>query len=111
MSLPLAATTLPLTADSDGVVRVGGTRVALDTVVFAFNQGATPEEIVSQYPSLALADVYGAISYYLQHQSEVEAYLRERAAQRDEVRRLNEERFQPDVVRARLLARRRERAS
>lgn len=111
MSISLSPTTLPLAADADGVIRVGNTRVSLDTIIFAFNQGATPEEIVSQYTSLALADVYATISYYLQHQSEVEAYLRERAAQRDEVRRVNEARFQPEGIRARLLARQRERTS
>lgn len=55
--------------------------------------------------------MYAAISYYLQQQSEVEAYLRKRAAQREKVRRMNEERFQPEGIRARLLARQRERAS
>jgi hypothetical protein len=45
---------IPLEADADGVVRVGGTRVTLDTVVAAFKDGATAEEIVYQYPSLSL---------------------------------------------------------
>src|SRR5712691_2213406 len=54
----LAPTTevIPLTADANGVLRVGNTRVTLDTVLAAFADGATAEEIVQQYPSLQLAD-------------------------------------------------------
>ena len=73
--LVIAAEPIPLEADVDGVVRVGGTRVTLDTVVIAFMEGATAEEILYQYPSLNLADVYAVIAYYLQRRSEVEAYL------------------------------------
>ena len=97
---------IPLEADADGVVRVGGTRVTLDTVVAAFREGATAEEIVYQYPSLNLADVYSVIGYYLQRRADVEAYLRRRQQQRDEVRERNEARFDPRGIRDRLLARR-----
>ena len=55
VTLMIAAEPIPLEADGEGVVRVGGTRVTLDTVVAAFNEGATAEEIVYQYPSLDLA--------------------------------------------------------
>ena len=78
VTLMIAAEPIPLEADGEGVVRVGGTRVTLDTVVAAFNEGATAEEIVYQYPSLDLADVYAVIAYYLQRRPEVEAYLRRR---------------------------------
>ena len=97
---------VPLEVDADGVVRVGGTRVTLDTIVAAFREGATAEEIVYQYPSLNLADVYSAIGYYLQRRPDVEAYLRRRQQQRDEVREQNEARFDPRGIRDRLLARR-----
>ncbi|MBM4032524.1 MAG: DUF433 domain-containing protein [Planctomycetes bacterium] len=106
MAFPIAQEPVPLAADADGVVRVGGTRVTLDTVVAAFLEGATAEEIVSQYPSLDLADAYAAISYYLRHRCEVEAYLRERAEQAEAARAEAERRFPPDGLRARLLARR-----
>ena len=46
----------PLETGSDSVIRVRGTRITLDTVWTAFNDGATAEEIVQQYPSLSLAD-------------------------------------------------------
>lgn len=97
---------VPLKTDADGVVRVGGTRVTLDTVVAAFKEGATAEEIVYQYPSLKLADVYSVIGYYLQHRPDVEAYLRRRQRQADEVRKRNEAQFDAHGIRDRLLARR-----
>jgi len=106
MTLSIAVEPIPLEVDSDGVVRVGGTRVTLDTIVTAFDNGATAEEIVHQYPSLWLADVYAVISYYLRQHAEVEAYLRKRRAQADEMRIQNESRFDPRGVRERLLARR-----
>ena len=96
----------PLEMDADGVVRVGGTRVTLDTLVAAFQDGATAEEIAHQYPSLDLADVYAALGYYLRRRSEVEAYLRQRRQQAAEIRKQNEARFDPHGVRDRLLARR-----
>ena len=108
-NLVIEAEPIPLEMDASGVVRVGGTRVTLDTVVAAFQEGATAEEIVYQYPSLNLADVYAAITYYLKHPSEVDAYLERRQAQADEVRRQNEARFDPRGIRERLLARRAER--
>ena len=48
---------IPLAKDAHGVYRVSGTRVTLDLVVHAFNQGATAGEIVRKFPSLALPDV------------------------------------------------------
>jgi uncharacterized protein (DUF433 family) len=97
---------VPLEMDADGVARVGGTRVTLDTVVAAFGEGATAEEIVYQYPSLDLGDVYAVIGYYLQQRSDVETYLRQRQQHRDETRQQNEARFDPNGIRDRLLARR-----
>jgi uncharacterized protein (DUF433 family) len=97
---------IPLETDADGVVRVGGTRVTLETVVAAFKEGATAEEIVCQYPSLNLADVYSVIGYYLQRQADVEAYLHQRQQQGDMVRAQNETRSDPQGIRERLLARR-----
>src|SRR5437763_8271583 len=97
---------VPIETDADGVIRIASTRVTLDTLVAAFNEGATAEEIVQQYPSLQLADVYAVIGYYLKNQSPVEAYLAERECASAEMRRENEARFDPQGVRDRLLARR-----
>ena len=97
---------VPLDRDADGVVRVGGTRVTLDTVVAAFEAGATAEEIAQQYPSLKLADIYSVIGYYLRHHAEVQTYLAQHREQSSRVRQQNERRFDPSGIRDRLLARR-----
>jgi uncharacterized protein (DUF433 family) len=107
MILTVVAERAPLNTDSEGVVRVGGTRVTLDTVVRAFQDGATPETIVDQYPSLDLGDVYLVLGYYLRHRDEVNSYLEQRRQSSAAVRRENEARFSPVGVRERLLARRR----
>ena len=52
-----------------------GTRVALDSVVYAFQQGKTPTEIVRSYPLLSLENVYGAIAFYLANRDDIDAYL------------------------------------
>jgi uncharacterized protein (DUF433 family) len=96
---------VPLQAGVDGAVRVGNTRVTLDTLVLAFKEGATAEEIAQQYPSVALADVYHTIGYYLSRTAEIEAYLQRRHAEAERVRRQNEPRFDPSGIRDRLLAR------
>jgi uncharacterized protein (DUF433 family) len=106
MPLTFAAEAVPLQVDSDGVVRVGKTRVTLDSVIAAFGEGATAEEITQQYPSLVLADVYQVIGYYLRKTADVEAYLQQRRTEAESVRRQNESRFDPEGVRDRLLSRR-----
>lgn len=108
MRLQIASQPVPLAADADGVVRVGNTRVTLQTVIAAFRQGATAEEIAERYPSLDLADLYAVIGYYLRHLREVEAYLNHQQQQAEEVQKMNEARFDPHGVRDRLLARRSE---
>lgn len=96
---------LPIKLDKDGVARVGGTRVTLDTLVRAFTRGATAEEITQQYPSLSLSDVYSTISYYLQNRDEVEKYLDKRKKHIQAVKRENQKRFDQSGIRERLLAR------
>ena len=100
-----ATTTVPLTQDEAGVLRVTGTRVSLDSVIYAFQTGATPEEIIQQYPTLNLKDVYAVINYYLQNQTEVETYLAQRQAERQGLKKEIESRFDPHGIRERLLAR------
>jgi len=57
-------------------MRVANTRVMLDSVVAAFEQGHSAETIRQQYPTLSLEEVYGAITYYLAYTDEVQQYLR-----------------------------------
>lgn len=106
MTLAIAIESAPLEADAHGVLRVGNTRVTLDTVVTAFLEGCTPEEIGEQYPSLQIADIYLVIGYYLRHKTEIDAYLAERQRQSVLIRQEVEKRFNPVGIRDRLLARR-----
>lgn len=106
MTMEFIAEPIALARDKDGTIRVGGTRVTLDTLVAAFKQGASAEEIVLQYPTLHLADVYAVISYYLRETAEVEAYLKQQAAEALEIKKQVEARFDPAGIRDRLLARR-----
>ncbi|BAY25197.1 hypothetical protein NIES2100_50030 [Calothrix sp. NIES-2100] len=108
MTLVIIAEPAPLEMNPDGVVRVGKTRVTLDTIVAVFKQGTTAEEIVHRFPSLQLADVYATIAFYLKHQQEVEAYLQQRQQQAQEIRQMNQSRFDPQGLRDRLLARKAE---
>jgi len=98
--------TIPLVTGTDGVMRMRGTRVTLETVVAAFAEGATPEEIVQQYSSVSLADVYQVVGYYLQHSAELAPYLERRREELCQMRSLNEARYPAAGVRERLLARR-----
>jgi uncharacterized protein (DUF433 family) len=61
----------------EGGYRISGTRVSLDSIVYAFLRGASPESIAQSFPVLTLEEVYGAIAFYLGHQTEIEAYLQE----------------------------------
>lgn len=106
MLLVPTADPIPLVTDANGVVCISKTRVTLDTVVTAFLEGATAEEIREQYPSLQLSDIYSVIGYYLRHQAEVDDYLLERQHLATEVRQEAERRFNPVGIRDRLLARR-----
>ena len=60
---------------SDGVYRVAGTRVSLDSIVYAFVSGQSAESIAQSFPVLALEQVYGAITFYLAHRDEIDRYL------------------------------------
>ena len=59
---------------NDGLY-VAGTRVSLDSIVRCFNDGMAAETILEEFDTLTLAQVYGAITFYLAHREEVDRYL------------------------------------
>src|SRR5438034_6519080 len=67
-------------ADGSGALRVGASRVMLDSVLAAWSQGHSPETIRSQYPSLTLEDVYGALTWSLAHSDQAGEYLKGQSA-------------------------------
>jgi len=78
----------------------------LDTIIAAFSEGATAEEISYQYPSVPLADIYSVIGYYLRKKKQVDIYLKRRKKLAHEIRKQNEEKLNTSGIRERLLARR-----
>ena len=96
MGIVLHSEAPPLREDASGALRVGSSRVLVELVIRAFQDGATPEAIAQRYPTATLADIYAVIAYYLRHRQEVEAYLAEREQQAQEVRQ-RIERHQGDL--------------
>jgi len=64
--------------ERNGGYYIAGTRISLDSVVYSFNRGNSPEAIREEYPLLKLPQIYGAIAFYLEHQQAVDRYLDEK---------------------------------
>ncbi|MGI8741780.1 MAG: DUF433 domain-containing protein [Bryobacteraceae bacterium] len=64
-------------AAREGGLYATGSRVSLASIIYAFRDGASPEKILESFPSLSLAQVYGAIAFYLSHPQESRQYLEE----------------------------------
>jgi uncharacterized protein (DUF433 family) len=112
MEMNLQTEAPPLRQDPSGALRVGNSRVLLELVIRAFEDGATPETIVQQYSTTTLTDIYSVIAYYLRHRDEVKAYLAERERQATEIRqRIESQQEDLTEVRQRLLARQKVAAS
>lgn len=62
---------------AEGAYRIAGTRVSLDSVIYRFREGLSPESIAECFPALTLEHVYGAIAHYLANQEAMDTYLRE----------------------------------
>ena len=71
---------------AEGAYRITGSRVSLDSVVYDFLSGLSPESIVDNYDTLTPEQVYGAITYYLAHRAEVDACLEQNRAKFDALR-------------------------
>ena len=89
---------IPIQTDEYGTIRVGGTRVTLETIVACHQQGDTPEQIHEGFPTLKLADIYAVIGYYLSHQDEVDAYIRQQMEEGERIHREIEAK-RPDMFR------------
>jgi uncharacterized protein (DUF433 family) len=105
MPVTFGVQVVPLATDQTGTVRVGGTRVTLETLVALYNQGLTAEEIQIELPVLDLPDIYAALSYYLNHREQLRAYLDEQRAEADQLQAGVIARSGQNLLRERLLAR------
>lgn len=95
---------LPIQTDENGVVRVSGTRVTLHTLITAYNNGYTPNDIHDAFSTVPLPDIYAIISYYLANQAAVDAHIRQVDEAGDRLREMWEER-NPPTTKAELQAR------
>ncbi|MBX3288633.1 MAG: DUF433 domain-containing protein [Acidobacteria bacterium] len=95
----------PVKRDKHGVLRVGNSRVSLDGIVRMFNDGSDAAEIQYNYNTLSLAEVFGAISYYLHNKERIDAYLKRREVEIEKMREQNRLEFPPKITREMLLAR------
>ena len=98
----------------DGGYWVSGTRISLDSIVYAFKRGAAPETIRRSFPLLTLEEVYGAITFYLAHETEINEYLQsseaELSAQAD-VRRQQVQTAKPELYERLIQARQENKSS
>ncbi len=78
----------PLTIWQDGSIRVKGTRLPIDRIVYAYKNGDSPEEIFDSFPSniYTVADIYLIIAYYLQNKEKIEKYLAKREEEANKIR-------------------------
>ena len=70
----------------DDLYRIAGTRVSLDSVVYAFWCGETAESIAQSFPVLTLEQVYGTLTFYLANKSDIDDYLKNTDAEFDSLR-------------------------
>jgi uncharacterized protein (DUF433 family) len=104
MALTFTAQAIPLRW-KDGIIYMSNTRIPVDTVIYAYQRGDTPERIVEGFPTLKLADVYAVIAYYLEHREELDVYLRDAEARAEAIVQENERRHPTDGLREKLLQR------
>ena len=102
MQIALEKEAPPLHQDAHGVIRVGRTRVTLQSIVTLFEQGATAEEIALRFDALDLHDTYATLSYYLGHRQQVKEYLERQGQASLEARRAAGQRLPAAQIRDRL---------
>jgi len=102
MQLALESEIPPLREDAHGVIRIGRTRVTLESLVALFEQGATAEEIALRFEALDLHEVYATLSYYLGHRQRIQEYLQRQRQASKRARREAERRSPTAQVRERL---------
>lgn len=99
------ATSPPFHWDEAGGIRIGSSRVTLDSILASYHNGSTPEEIAIQFSVLRLEDIYSAIAYYLNHQQDVNSYLEQRDQQVQQLRQQLTQKHNLVDLRKRLLTR------
>jgi uncharacterized protein (DUF433 family) len=97
---------IPLETNAQGVIRIKGTRVSLDSILHAYYEdGATAEEIVLRFPTCAIEDIYTILSWALNNRDIVSDYLSSQLARRKQIESELREEYPSSGLRQRLLAR------
>lgn len=96
----------PLRWDEAGGIRVGQSRVTLDSLLAAYQNGSTPEEIAVQFPVLSLGEIYSAIAYAITHPEQMDSYLSQRREQAEKRREMLTQKHNLASLRQRLQERR-----
>ncbi|MCY7333020.1 MAG: DUF433 domain-containing protein [Pseudanabaena sp. CAN_BIN31] len=99
------STSPPFRWDEAGGIRIGLSRVTLDSILTSYHNGSTPEEIAIQFSVLSLEDIYSSIAYYLNHRQEVDSYLEQRNQQSQQLRQQLTQKHNLVDLRQRLLTR------
>jgi uncharacterized protein (DUF433 family) len=107
MSAPVQfqATSPPFRWDEAGGIRIGSSRVTLDSILASYHNGSTPEEIAIQFSVLSLENIYSAIAYYLNYRQEIDNYLEQRNQQAQQLRQQLTQKHNLVDLRHRLLTR------
>jgi uncharacterized protein (DUF433 family) len=88
--------------ERDGGYYIAGTRISLDSIVHAFQAGESPDGILRSFPLAGpLVRIYGAITFYLENQEKVEAYLREQDRRWEEMAQIQPKSTSPLAKRLR----------
>ena len=95
----------PLHWDEAGGIRIGQSRVTIDSLLASYHMGSTPEEIAVQYSVLNLEDIYATIAYYLTHRKQIDNYLEQRRQQAQKQRQQLDQKYNLVGLRHRLLDR------
>lgn len=94
---PISVTmNIPIHTDSSGTIRISGTRMTLDTVLTAFRQGESPEDIHRNFDVLPINVIYAVIAYYLDNREALDAYLQRRAEEAERIRQEIEANYTPE---------------
>lgn len=85
-------------------IRIQGTRVGIETVLYDYIfRARTPEEIEQSYSTITLDQVYATILYYLRNKEAIEKYITGWIEHGEERRREQEKNPSPFTLRMRAL--------
>jgi uncharacterized protein (DUF433 family) len=70
----------------DGGYFISGTRVSLDSIIYSFLRGESPDSIADSFPALTLEEIFGALSFYLAEREAIDKYLSDGKQEFDRLR-------------------------